>query len=287
MKPKYRFPLNLQLFAEEGQEQTVDAGTGEVAAPQEEIEVNNEVENTDGEPVDANAASESGAEVVDQPKQSPEMNRAFAELRRQKEAAERKMKEIDDWVRQTYGHMGINTWEEYQQALREEQKRREYEEKGIDYDEMKKIVKEELENHPTVIAARQAERQMMLERQFQEFQQAFPDANVKTWDDLFALPKYEQMHQKIMHGYTIADAYLVTHADEIRQKSLAAARQAALNSVNGKSHIQSTEGSGDVDNFQMPAEVLAEYRRMFAKEYRTGQMKDEDFIKHYKKSLGK
>lgn len=57
--------------------------------------------------------------------QSQEANAAFAEIRRKAEEAERALKARDSWVEQNFGHQGIKTWDQYQAAVAEGQRRQE------------------------------------------------------------------------------------------------------------------------------------------------------------------
>lgn len=89
-----------------------------------------------------------------------------------------------------------------------------------------------------------------------------------------------------MKGYSLLDAYEVANRAELRTKNINAGKQKALNQLNSKAHIRGNGGSGsdDVDLTSIPADTLQVYRQMFAKELRTGKMKEADFVKHYKKS---
>ncbi|MFE4569955.1 hypothetical protein [Paenibacillus chitinolyticus] len=238
-----------------------------------------EVEDTDSE------APEDEPEI---PERDFEKDRAFAELRRAKEDAERKLKERDAWVSQQYGEsFGIHTWDEYERALAEEKRRQEYSEQGLDYDVVKKAVKEELDSHPEVLRAKKANMQAAIDAEVSEFNKAYPEYkfSFNNEKDILNLPNGEVIARKIASGYSLLDAFETTNRDTILEKRTKAAQQATRNNINSKQHIKPSGGSGgDIDALSVPDDVMAIYRKMHAKDLKSGKMKESDFINHYKKN---
>ena len=70
----------------------------------------------------------------------------------------------------------------------------------------------------------------------------------------------------------------LANKDEVFQKREKAAKQAAYNSMNGKSHLQSTPPGPDTDDVRIPAETLRTYRAWFP------DWSDKKIREHYKKS---
>jgi hypothetical protein len=68
----------------------------------------------------------------------------------------------------------------------------------------------------------------------------------------------------------------------IADKAKSAATQKTLNTLNSKSHIRANgTGAGDIDTTEIPPDVLRFYR-----ELNPGKTMEE-YLKHYKQSLGK
>ncbi|MGX4584054.1 hypothetical protein [Paenibacillus chitinolyticus] len=248
------------------------------------------VEDFDAEPVVEEPESDDDPEP-EKPERDFEKDRAFAEIRRAKEEAESKLKERDAWISQQYGEsFGIHTWDDYQKALAEEKRRQEYSEQGLDYDVVKKAVKEELDSHPEVLRAKEANMRAAIDAEVSEFNKSYPEYkfSFNNERDILNLPNGEVIARKIASGYSLLDAFETTNRDAILEKRTRAAQQATRNNINSKQHIKPSGGSGgDIDALSVPDDVMANYRKMFAKELKAGKKTEADFIKHYKKNMGK
>lgn len=259
MKQQYRFrlPLDLQLFADD---QAVDAAEEEFADLPDEIE---EIVET---PLD-----EEDAEVVDpqeKPKQSPEMDRAFADLRREKEAAERKAAAADQWAKENYGHLGVNTWEDYQNELAEQKKRDEYAERGIDYDEVRKIAKEEAQNHPTVKQAEVIAQRNSVNAEIRTLKSAYPDVDISEVEDLGELsavlqklPNWDDIQKKLVKGYELKDAYELANRETIVGKTAEAAAAAARTKARSKDHLKPSGTQAAGEAIVITPEEMALFRK--------------------------
>lgn len=284
---KLPYKLNLQLFAE-GEETDAEEHTdGEPSDVQwEPFESDKKSEQSEETPEVAKPEKE-----PEQPERDLEKDRAFAELRRKAEQAERKANAADNWVKENYGHMGIETWEQYQHALAEEQKRKEYAEKGIDYDEVRKIAQEERDNHPDVIRAKAETQRMSVNAEIRALKSAYPElgiAEVDAIDDLMPtlenLPKWDEISKRVNRGYDLLDAYELVHRDEIMSKRQAAAEQAARNKIKSKDHLKpSSNGEAD-DAISVPPETMEIYKKMFAKQLKNGTMTMDRIVQQYKRS---
>ncbi len=85
------------------------------------------------------------------------------------------------------------------------------------------------------------------------------DPTVKGLEDLAKGPKYANLCGLVEKGLSLPDAYKLAYFDELSQRKAEATRQAALNSVNGKAHLERTPQRGE-GAAPVPADVAAEYR---------------------------
>lgn len=284
---EFPLKLDLQWFADE-------PDIEELGNPDPDEPENVEWEQFDSDKPKEDSEKTEQPEVVEpEPelvKQDHETNKAFQELRKAKDAAERQIKEADEWAKNTYGHMGISSFKEYQQAVIDQQKREEYQEKGIDYDEVRKIAKDEAENHPDVVKARQIEQKYAINAEIRSLKSAFPDVEVAEIDDLgdlvgmlSKLPNWDSIQQKINKGYELKDAFELANRDDIAKRRVAAAEQEARNKLKSKDHLKPSGSAVADDSISVPQETLAQYRTIFKKELKSGKMTEADFINHYKK----
>jgi len=277
--------LNLQLFAEGDPEPTEPTEPIEPASPPAEPTEPQEPSEPTLEP-ENKAEPPEAADPDQKPRQDPDTNKAFQDMRHKVQEMDRQLKERDAWVEKNYGQHGLKTWEDYQRQVDRERDLAYYEEKGVDPNVVEEIVDKKLQNHPEVVKARQLQIKAYESEQMTDLNKRY-GLDVKTFEDVKSLPNGSAMVEKIMNGYEWHEAYLITHYDQVQQKAAETARQAARNNQDSKAHLKTPTGGGDVDTFVMPPDTLAEYRRMFAKEYRSGKMTDKDFTAHYRKSQGK
>lgn len=294
-----RWTLNLQMFAEGAE--PAEPSEPAYVEPDEPDDIVWEPFESDKPKVEPEVKTEP-PEVVspepEKPKQDHETNKAFQEMRKAREEAERRAKAADEVIAKEFGHLGITSLEQYEQYLRDEPKRKEYAEKGIDYDEVRKIASEIAEeraaNHPDVIRAKQDAARMEVNSDIRELKTAYPDLDVSEVDKLDSvelrtmlskLPNWDQMEQRVNRGYSLKDAYELANRETIEQKRIEAAAQAERNKINGKAHMKPTGSVETGDVLIVPPDVLSQYRQIFKKDLKTGKMKESDFIDHYKKSL--
>lgn len=253
--------LDLQLFAEGENDQ-------EVADPETETELE---EQPEGDPEEDQ--SEETQEVADpEPERDFEKDKAYAELRRKAEDAERRAAKADQWAKDNYGHMGVNTLEDYQNLLAEEKKREEYEAQGIDYDAVRKIAKEEAENHPDVKKAKEIELKFSVNAEIRALKNAYPDVEIAEIEDLRdlgsqleKLPNWPEIKKKLDRNYELTDAYELANRDTLMGKRTAAAAQAARNAANSKNHLKPS-GTQTVENTPLiDDEEMAMFKRLMPK----------------------
>lgn len=291
--------------------------SGEFAVPQTEPETGTDDagDDTGGETGadddvatadNAGQQAEEDAEGERTSKQPPEVDAAFAKLRREAEEAKRQLEERDRWVSETFGKThGIHTWEQYQQAIeyqrqqeqmwQYQQIQQELEEQGVPID----VINRALEMNPVFQQLRQQNEMYQRQMQMQQVNQAIMNdfsqlkskygdllPDVDTSGDPNAVAKAilnavdDQTFELMKQGYTLRAAWLMANEDKAFTRATKAAKQAALNSVNSKSHLKS-EAGGEVeaDIVNLDPEELAKFRAMFP------NMSDSDFA--YFKKHGK
>lgn len=272
---------------------TVNADNGEVAAPemsQEMDDIEIQEETTEEEHPEQGLGEKDSADAEQKPVQDAETNAKFAEMRREIEVLKKQTKQQDEWVKNNFGDIGLKTWEEYQNYVERERDRQYLEQQGYDPDVIEELINkkvtEKVESHPTVAAAKQREIEAYQEGQLKKLNEKY-SLDLSSIEDIQKLPNADEMIDKIVKGYEWHEAYLITHQDHITQKQLEKTKQATLNNQKSKEHLKTKTGSADVEAFAMPEDVMAHYRRMFAKEIRSGKMTEKDFVAHYRKSIGK
>jgi hypothetical protein len=270
--------LNLQYFSDG--EESIEADVQDDVEETLDEEVQDETEDSEEEIEQEEGAED--PEIADQePERNLESDRAFAEMRRKAEQAEARANNADDVIARQYGEShGIYTVEQYEQAYAEEQQeaeRQAYLARGIDPDEIKQIVNDQLENHPSVVAAKKAEDDNRLFSNFTELQSEYSDM-VKEPNDV-----PEEVWKRWKNGQTglsLTEAFTLVNRKEIIAKQSQIAKQTALNNLNGKQHIKGNGGAnGDLETVTVPDDVFKMYRQLNPK------ATEKDILKHYKNSI--
>ena len=268
-----------------------DVGGGAVA-PQD----TGAIETTSGDEP-GSVTEPTATDPASQKVQTPEQNRAFAEMRRRAEASERRAAEVeaqhqrDVAVARKYGKdygvysdadiaakygqsHGITTVEQFEAALQDEQ----YRQQGIDPDLVKQIISQD----PDIMTLKQQligqQGKAQIESELRELSEEYPE--IKKIEDLHKLPTFEKIRKLVGKGYHLLDAYEAANRAEIRKQQSETARQATLNNIAGKSHIRGNGKGSEIDTTAIPDEVLEMY-----KEFNPGKSMDE-YKAHYKKSIG-
>lgn len=255
------------------------------------------------EAVESAETVEQSAEQPEEQKkvQTEEENRRFAAARREAQEKERRRYEAQlqkdkdafyakeyEGVLNPYTNAPIRTEADYlayKAAYQKEEREQKLKQAGLDAATIQGIV----EQSPTVQAARQvieeaqrqkeiAEKQQLdsfVKTQFEELGKRFPGAE----KDLDALSSSEEGRQVIAlwsKGVPLSQAYAAVNFDRLTAKTAAAAKQAALNNLSGKSHMTATTGAPG-DDVAVPADVMEMYKAMMPK------ASEADIRRHYKK----
>jgi len=279
-------PMDLQLFAE-GEIDTGDTGgTSDADVSTDNIQVGDEsntadaIVDNDSETV--NQSKEDG--TPESVKQSPEADRAFAEMRRKAEAAEKKAESARQEIQtqrdakfaERFGQShGIQTEAQYWAAIDREEKARveqqkkqleqkpqqiydEYVAKGYDpefarlkADEVKREQElNELKQRLEAGEQRETEKQNQFARQMamQQMQKEHVELSKKYGDLVPAtIPELDEATQDMMRrGVPLKAAWLATHEDEILEFAKKTGTSKALRNIDSKAHLRSEKsGSGD------------------------------------------
>lgn len=204
--------------------------------------------------------------------QSPEQNAQFAAARRRAEAqaAMRNQAEQDALVARIYRGQtnpytgrpiqSVKDLNEYEQQYQADQMRQ----AGIDPG----VLNQMIEQNPAVQQAKamtakmqQEEGDRWIHAQVDEIGKI--DPSIKSFADLTKTPTFPQFDAMVRRGYSLVDAYKAANFDRLTGKKAAAAKQQAMNQVNGKSHLNATKSGGEGEDISIPDEEMAYFRSFF------------------------
>jgi hypothetical protein len=276
-------------------DQNIDTSANEEVATSTDT---TETIDTSATDTDNTVDSVSGEVADTKPKQSAEVDSAFADMRRKAEAAEKKATELEtkrtrdrditkkygaeygvyseEDISEKYGAShGIHNVEDLQKAILHQ----EYAEKGIDPDTINQLI----ENHPLVQEAKKTKENTVISNQYNSLitelkedglgslvskPEDIPDAVYQRWD-----------YGNNKGGLSLAECFYLEQRKQIAVKKVEATKQSTLNNLAGKQHLK-TEGDGatDANDVSIPSETLQMYMDM-------GKTKKEAMA-HYKKIYG-
>lgn len=130
------------------------------------------------------------------------------------------------------------------------------------------IIEQMINNSPVVRQANemiQQNQRAEAERKYAEDLKAVMeiDPTIKSEADLMAHPSYQTIYKLVSeNNLSLPDAYKLANYSALSAKNNAAAKQAAINQVKGKNHMEATE-SGRTNNDELadvPASTMAAYR---------------------------
>lgn len=268
MKKELLLPLNLQFFGEEGESVT----ESEVAEPAEDATEASEEE----------SSTEESTEVEESNVQSAEENAKYAAARRRAEAefSQRQQAMDAEFARRFEGyenpitHQPIRNQRDYFEALDAQEKLKrdaELSERGIDPQMFEDMVSRQVNNNPIVQQAQmvmQAAQESQVQNKLAEDMKVISklNPNLKTAEDVMNLPDAQDLISLVKNnGLSLADAYKLRHMDEILAGKSASAKQAALNTMNGTSHLNQTDSLANTEDgmVEIPQNELAQWKRAF------------------------
>ena len=223
------------------------------------------------------------AEAAPEGVQSAEDNARFAAARRRAEAQfnqriqQERQAAKDEMVRQMYeGQLDPYTnkpitseadWQAYQQAYQREQEqltRNQMQQAGIDPDILDRMI----ENNPKVKRAEQLTAQFEAaegERQMNEAIKEIShlDPSITDVAALANHPNAPVFNEYVNRGYSLVDAFRLANFDQLTGKKAAAAKQQAMNNVNGKSHLTTTAGNAGGDDIVIDPQEMQMMKHAF------------------------
>ena len=254
---------NLQFFADEG-EASEGATEQETAALAEDEGEVTETE-TEGE----------NEEVTEPQTQSPETNAAFANMRRQLEAANRRLADTDAMFARQFGKytnpetgQPIRSAQDYYEAMAAQERmnaREQMQQNGIDPN----VIDNLIANSPAVRQAQAAtaelnnyRAQQKLEADYKEILALDPSLN--GIDDILNDPAMPLMAERVAQGMSLVDAYKIVNFDKVFNSKEAAVKQQTINQVKGKNHLSTGAAvnvSSDLED--IPANMLEDFKDRF------------------------
>lgn len=85
--------------------------------------------------------------------------------------------------------------------------------------------------------------------------------------------------EKVLKGYSLEDAFTVSHKADILASASKKGAQQTLNQVNGRAHLKPTGGTSEVETIAIPEETLKMYKQL-----NPGKTHKE-YLEHYKRSM--
>lgn len=273
---------NEQEAAEPAQEETTQAQGAEA---QEAAEPAGEETQ---EPAPAQETAEGGEERRE--RQTPEQNAAFAAARRKAEAErdaavekartdaqEEARRTIDEAFRNSglvnpYTKQPITSkaeYDEYRQRYDAERKASLLKKSGMSDAEFSAFIDGLPEVQQAKAAQRAAEQarraametqaKLRTEEELKEIGKL--DPNIRELKDLTAMETYPRFLELVKRGNTLLDAYRLANIDALTSGAAAATRQAAINAVQSKRHMDRTKERG-TGAMRVPEDVKAMYRAL-------------------------
>lgn len=126
--------------------------------------------------------------------------------------------------------------------------------------------------------AQEMQAKIKIDDQMKEIGKLDPD--VRSLEDLTKMPNYDYFRDLVKRGNTLVEAYKLANMDKLTAASANGAKQAAINAMSGKSHLEKTSGRGP-GAATVPREILEQYRLY------NPDATDAEIQKHYNKHIKK
>lgn len=237
----------------------------------EELENDEVEENEEVEEIEEDFEEGENEQEPAEPAQSPEINAAFAAMRRKMEAMEQQLQAYQQLIQQQQN-------EQMQKQIELMEKK--YLDMGYD----PKVIRDIVANSPEIQILKQQNEMLMQQiKQAQEDQRLLSEYNalvaeypefVKSPDDI-----PPEVWKKFEQGYSLVDAYTVVNRKQLINGVQEKAKQKALNNIKSKSHLKTEgDGAGDTEDINIPKETLQTFIDM--------GMTKKEAQKYYKKFYG-
>jgi hypothetical protein len=269
--------MNLQLFADEGVEDSEAAAPEESTGEEPEEELQEE-----GEPEENSENGEDTIPTEPAQQQDPDQNAVYANIRRQAEAdAQKKFQAQQEQIDRQYEQMfaeftnpitgaPIKSAADYAAAMAAQERlemQEQMKQAGVD----PSVIDRAIANSPIMQQAQQAiernndiEATNMLNEDMAKVLSLDPSMHnvedIKSSETFIDVVKYCNEHQ----GMRFADAYKIVNFDKLTSVKIQAAKQGAINSVKGKSHLSAVTGVAGNDNeVDIPVSEMSKWKDFF------------------------
>ena len=263
MKEKELLAMNLQFFSEDA-EGSEDVGVNESEPAEQTDDAAEEPEGVNEEPAEPQFDTDKA-------------NAAFAQMRRELDAARRQQQELDAMYASQYGQYTnpetgkpITSARDYAEAMAAQERmqmRQQLQANNID----PHVIDSMIENSPAVRQAKAVTAELNSYRAQQlvdsDFSKVLAFDKTKTSvDAIINDPSYNAVVQYVeTHpGMRFDEAYKLVNFDRLTSSKEAAAKQAAINGVKSKNHL-STGTSLEVDSTEeeIPASQIEQWKDWF------------------------
>ena len=269
--------MNLQFFADEGAEDP------EVAEPEESTgEEPEEEPQEEGEPEENSDGGEGTEPAEPAPQQAPDQNAVYANIRRQAEADAQKnfqaqQQQIDRQYEQMFSGFTnpitgapIKSAADYAAAMAAQERlqmQEQLQQAGLD----PTVIDRAIANSPLMQQAQQAiernndiEATNMLNEDMANVLSLDTSMHsvedIKNSDTFIDVVKYCNEHP----GMRFKDAYKIVNFDRLTSTKIQAAKQGAINSVKGKTHLSTASGVAGNDNeVDIPVSEISKWKDFF------------------------
>ena len=269
--------MNLQFFADEGAEDP------EVAEPEESTgEEPEEEPQEEGEPEENSDGGEGTEPAEPAPQQAPDQNAVYANIRRQAEAdAQKKFQAQQQQIDRQYEQMfsgftnpitgePIKSAADYAAAMAAQERlqmQEQLQQAGLD----PTVIDRAIANSPLMQQAQQAiernndiEATNMLNEDMANVLSLDTSMHsvedIKNSDTFIDVVKYCNEHP----GMRFKDAYKIVNFDRLTSTKIQAAKQGAINSVKGKTHLSTASGVAGNDNeVDIPVSEISKWKDFF------------------------
>ena len=255
---------NLQFFADED---GASEGVNETETAEQSVD-EGEVTETEDTGVETEEAAEPQT-------QSAETNAAFANMRRQLQAANQRLADTDAMFARQFGQyknpetgQPIRSAKDYSEAMLAQERiqaREQMQQNGIDPN----VIDNLIANSPAVRQAQAAtaelnsyRAQQRLEADYKEILALDPSLN--GVEDILNDPSMPVMAEKVRQGMSLVDAYKIVNFDRVFASKENAVKQQTINQVKGKNHLN-TGASINVNDGEedIPASMVEHFKEMF------------------------
>lgn len=235
---------------------------------------------------DVNSGVTGEAAAPTKSKQAPEIDSAFAKMRKELESKDKTLGEVSTLLAEMYGEeLGLEQGKSLEEVIgalksnKTNKKLDEYREAGYDPEIIQEIWKaspeyQEFQQQKEYLKQQQQSQKMA--EDFLQIQREFKDW-VKTPEDIS--PEVWSKFDTMGPGASLYDAFKLVNDAEITKRRAAATKQQTLNTLNSKQHLK-TEGDGADESVDVyvPEATLSMYMDM--------GMSRKDAMKYHKRLYG-